>query len=571
MLNQHHPQQSVPQQSVQQQSAIAQIAAQHTVSTTQAAVISAVAQGAIASIASIALATSLAAVSANNLSATNEARSHQEALVLYKDNANQSKTSKLALQLLLLGTSVFAIQKGIQIDRIMGRRKQSAIAQEMMFQTDIERGLATTDAKGQMKDIINAAQTLTPMMSELKKLRESGIPFAYLASVASGQGLEGIIRYEAMREAQEEQIRVETHLAQQQVQMQQQAQVVQVTQALPENAERIMRVAGLPNIQLAMQWRETIKAPNVVREVFVLSSGVDRLGKLENELSLEFGSAVMCGTHGEGKIYIEVARKDRDFPTMPNRQWVEGEAKLVLGQNTKGELILDLSHETSPHLLIGGTTGGGKTFSGLRPIVYSLLKQGTEVIVVGGKRFDYQDLCEKMGLKFYDNEYAYQFASKFAEECKEFRKMSVAEINNQQRRVLVIDEYSETVSATRSEGLRIGQEEGLDNPDKFSKQLIAEYDENLCSIGRIGRALKRHVVLATQRVALRSKNDPDGLPTTVRGNLPGCIAFRCRDANEGNLILPSDGARAVNLLGKGDAIAIAGSLNERFQGYGVVV
>ena len=482
------------------------------------------------------------------------------------------KPWRLAASLVLMGLGAVGVKQGQDLDRKLVRRQHAIAASDASFEMNIDQNLHGLEAQSQMAQVVQAATSIKPYVEQLKQLRESGVPFAYLASMATGEGLQGIIRYEAMREAQEEQIRIEqTMLPQQQVLVQQeQHQIINQVQ-LPENAMRILRVAELPKIQLNLDWEKSQEAPNIIREVFSLPSGIDKLKAFESELSLEFGQSIICGVAGAGRIFVEIPRSDRVFPKVPEQQWEQGGAKILLGENTKGQIALDLISEISPHVLVGGTTGGGKTFSVLRPIVLSLLKQGCEVVVVGGKRFDYEDLCKTYNLKFYDNEYAHVLAADFARECSDLRKSTLAQIDAQPRRVLVIDEYSATVLSTMAEAQRIALEsEDEDiNPQKFIKEMMAEYDRNLSEIARIGRALKRHLILATQRVALRSNNDPDGIPHVVRANLPARIALRCVTNNEGNLILPSNGDRAVSLLGKGDAILMAGSINERYQGYSI--
>ncbi|MDF5717377.1 MAG: hypothetical protein PUP93_26825 [Rhizonema sp. NSF051] len=486
------------------------------------------------------------------------------------------KPWKLAAAIALIGLGAVGAKQGKELDEKLYKRRSSDVAKIASFDMDNEQHLHQLEAQAQMAQVVQAAKSIQPYVEQLKQLRESGVPFAYLASMATGEGIQGIIRYEAMREAHDEQIRIEqTMLPQQQVvvQQEQHQEIHQVV--LPENATRILRVAELPKIQLSLDWEKSLEAPNIIREIFSLPSGIDKLKAFESELALEFGQNIICGVAGAGQIFVEIPRSDRVFPQVPDQQWEQGGAKIILGENTKGQVALDLTSDISPHLLIGGMTRQGKTMSVLYPIVYSLLKQGCEVIVVGGKVKDYEYLIDNHGLKFEDNEFAHVYAADFARECDVQRKFSTEQLKSVQRRVLVIDEYSSTVRATYKEAQRLVERMSNDNGEplkpaerkRFIAQMVEEYDQNLSEIGRIGGGIKRHLVIATQRTALRSDRDPDGIPTTVRANLAARIAVRCRDSTEGDMILGCDGNIAAGLLGKGDAYLVANDVSERYQGY----
>jgi len=482
------------------------------------------------------------------------------------------KTPKLIFSALLIPTGTVALLSGKSLKIKENEYNIALIADESVKELGLSQGLNSIEVRQSIHQIVQTANELAPT---LQQIRDSNIPLAYFAAIAEGQGLNGILKYEAMREANQQQISITQRTEEVAIPLSEKEESKPEDEInIPPNVASILRVARLPNISLDLEWFETLDAPNLTREVFNLNSGIDKRYKLSSELTLEFGQPCSIGIHAPRQIYVELSKAshDRIYPTMPTDfAWEQGGAICLLGVNTKGLVTVDLADERTPHILVGGTTGSGKTTSVLRPIIYSLLKQGNDVDVVGGKISDYEDLISEYGLRFHSNETAYLVAADFVRECDKRRNYSKEELQKEKRRVLIIDEYAGTVKATFSVGQQLLDdfiaEESDDNPGK-PQTLVDLYDRNLSEASRLGRGVGCHVVIATQRVALRSNNDVDGLSSTVRGNLPCTIALSCRRKNEGNLLINGEGDRVLALQGRGDAILV-GVSDERYQGFSV--
>ena len=482
------------------------------------------------------------------------------------------KTPKLIFSALLIPTGTVALLSGKSLKIKENEYNIALIADESVKELGLSQGLNSIEVRQSIHQIVQTANELAPT---LQQIRDSNIPLAYFAAIAEGQGLNGILKYEAMREANQQQISITQRTEEVAIPLSEKEESKPEDEInIPPNVASILRVARLPNISLDLEWFETLDAPNLTREVFNLNSGIDKRYKLSSELTLEFGQPCSIGIHAPRQIYVELSKAshDRIYPTMPTDfAWEQGGAICLLGVNTKGLVTVDLADERTPHILVGGTTGSGKTTSVLRPIIYSLLKQGNDVDVVGGKISDYEDLISEYGLRFHSNETAYLVAADFVRECDKRRNYSKEELQKEKRRVLIIDEYAGTVKATFSVGQQLLDdfiaEESDDNPGK-PQTLVDLYDRNLSEASRLGRGVGCHVVIATQRVALRSNNDVDGLSSTVRGNLPCTIALSCRRKNEGNLLINGEGDRVLALQGRGDAILV-GVSDERYQGISV--
>ncbi|UOO80704.1 AAA family ATPase [Uruburuella testudinis] len=193
---------------------------------------------------------------------------------------------------------------------------------------------------------------------------------------------------------------------------------------------------------------------------------------------------------------------------------------------------------TAPHLLIGGTTGSGKSVF-LRTMLRSLfdLSKGQdklEVAILDPKKVDYlvfeneEDLWEERILDDYDE--MYQFLLDSVNESEQryslmkqhgVQKISQLPVSVRPRyRVIVVDELANLKK----------QHDGIE------KQLMM--------LAEKARASGIHLILSTQRP------DAQTLDGTLRTNLPARIALSVQKSTESKIILDETGAE--KLLGKGD-------------------
>ncbi|WP_274585058.1 FtsK/SpoIIIE domain-containing protein [Neisseria leonii] len=193
---------------------------------------------------------------------------------------------------------------------------------------------------------------------------------------------------------------------------------------------------------------------------------------------------------------------------------------------------------SAPHLLIGGTTGSGKSVF-VRTLLRSLFdlckgQDKMEVAVLDPKKVDYrifeneEDLYEERILDDYSE--IYQFLLESVEESErryalmsQHRVEKLARLPDSVRpryRVIVVDELANL----------------LKHHDGIEKQLMM--------LAEKARASGIHLILSTQRPDARV------LDGTLRSNLPARIAFSVQKSTESKIILDETGAE--NLIGKGD-------------------
>jgi len=174
----------------------------------------------------------------------------------------------------------------------------------------------------------------------------------------------------------------------------------------------------------------------------------------------------------------------------------------------------------TPHALIAGTTGSGKSVA-LNSIIYEILQRHpltAQMVLFDLKRVElkrYKDAPHTLGF--------------FSEPFQVIDALD--NINN------VIDERYRKDEATSDVYVII---------DELADTLSVKGAlERVVRIGRIGRAARVHLICATQDPSRRT------LKAQLMQNFTLCIALRCRSAIESRQIIGSKGAEALPQYGYG--------------------
>ena len=237
------------------------------------------------------------------------------------------------------------------------------------------------------------------------------------------------------------------------------------------------------------------------------------------------------------------------------REWLsEQPGRFVLGQQPDGRIVTgDLADSATPHLLIGGQAGSGKSWL-LRSLVASLIHwhdpSALRVTLLDPKRvtfnvagFQAAIASHLDGPLLYGIEDAVPCFERFVDVMEEryelFERAQVSDLReyNQQvgkderlpRQIVVIDEFQDLT---------------------VDKKTAGEFTTAVARLGAKARAAGVHLILATQRP------DRQTVPPVLKANLGGKIALRVASAVNSRVILDEAGAEA--LLGKGDLLADLG-------------
>lgn len=288
------------------------------------------------------------------------------------------------------------------------------------------------------------------------------------------------------------------------------------------------------------------------------ASGVDpaRLSDKANALKLVLGleeHQMIRFTIGRGYVQIDVPKSDEDryFVRASDlfERWHHDPEKLSvpLGEDRFGEIVsLDFSSSDAPHLLIGGTTGSGKS-EALNTILEGLVRyyppEQLQLLLIDPKGTELQHLDAQPHLAGrtigWDDRDAIELLVEAVDEMQrrfELMKMARtrffsdfnAQATGEDRLpwwVLVLDEYADLTS------------------DPESKK---EIEKLLKRLAQKARGAGIHMIIATQK--------PSGevISTNLRSNLPAQLALRVRSSTESRVIMDDGGAEALN--GKGDAL-----------------
>lgn len=291
------------------------------------------------------------------------------------------------------------------------------------------------------------------------------------------------------------------------------------------------------------------------------------------EIELALAPAVVdIGNHASNQVFVDVAILSKEervkglLPFPSNHNLVQGGQTVILGINGRGERIqYDL--DDAPMALVGGTTGSGKTSFGLHSIIQSLALQGVEVIIAGGKKKDFLRFLHFPNVTWEPSDQVPIITKAWSEELDILKGQEVVNVT---RKVLVIDEYADAIDDLRAEATKEARAMTDLKPKEqkdYINQVLADFDESLSHITRLGRGMQRNLFVATQRVAVRGAIDVNGLPATVRANLVATLAFQVSKESEGKMLLGNEWERAVKLPGLGSAIVHCNLINEKIQGY----
>ena len=230
------------------------------------------------------------------------------------------------------------------------------------------------------------------------------------------------------------------------------------------------------------------------------------------EAALDITIAKMTWAEGRKLIRVYAVPAKSDFPALLpwNDKYLSPESfVLVLGESLTGAVTVNLTN--IPHILLGGSTGSGKSVLLKLLLMQSLLK-GAEVYIADFKGgVDFPEVWHnKCRMCFTEKDLLYTLGQLVT--VLEYRKGRLAETGCKD-----LDTYSEVTGESLSRIVFACDEvaEMLDKTgrSKESKEVLAQIENKLATLSRLGRAFGIHLILATQRP------DANILPGQIKNNL----------------------------------------------------
>ena len=168
---------------------------------------------------------------------------------------------------------------------------------------------------------------------------------------------------------------------------------------------------------------------------------------------------------------------------------------LVLGHGLTGSVIIDINK--TPHILIGGNTGSGKTIL-LQCLLRQAIHQADVVYIADFKGgVDFSGDWKQYAHIITDEQKLFEFLNHFSDELERRKKLfcekevaNIAEYRSKtgdymQRIIFACDEIAELLDKTGA--------------DKDRKELLSKIEAKISLIARQGRAFGINLFLATQR------------------------------------------------------------------------
>lgn len=300
--------------------------------------------------------------------------------------------------------------------------------------------------------------------------------------------------------------------------------------------------------------------PTVMRVKIRLHPGekISKLQSCQDDIARELmsdGDIYISNMPGTNYIQIDIPRYDRktvafehilkfdDYVKCLSRD----ELHICVGLTTSGApYSVDLLK--CHHILIGGTTGSGKSVF-LKSLISSLVLKHSprdlRIVIIDTKSLDFGIFaklphCDPPGHVITDPVIARRLINGLTEEM-ERRKSMIKD------KALTLEHYNSYVpEEERIPYIVVVIDEYADLVAQMDKDERGEFEKNMCRIAQVARALGIRLVLATQR--------PDVTVVTpvLRANFPARIAFSVVDSHNSNIIVETSGAE--DLLGRGDML-----------------
>lgn len=266
----------------------------------------------------------------------------------------------------------------------------------------------------------------------------------------------------------------------------------------------------------------------------------------------------------ENKSYlaIETAKKRTDS-LLWDKKYSNG-YKIPIGVNNFKETIYwDMNNNSTPHMLICGATGSGKSVSIKSTIEYAKLAGINDIVIFDPK----YEFCSYSGtdIKVYNDIDDIENKMRKLVEDMQSRAKTGAKNNT----LVVFDEFADAVAASKTgTQLDIREEQiigytskGLPKTKIVTVGRLKSLEENLKMLLQKGRSLGFRIIAATQRASVNV------ITGDAKVNFPVQICFRVPKSIDSKVVIDEEGAES--LCGAGDGLMKSPEYLtvERFQGF----
>lgn len=257
----------------------------------------------------------------------------------------------------------------------------------------------------------------------------------------------------------------------------------------------------------------------------------------------------------EGKSYLPVEAPIKDDDILYwDKRYLTDKRRIPLGIDNFGKVVYwDMANHATPHMLVCGATGSGKSVS-ITSTVEFAIEAGIDDIVIFDPKYEFCHYSSRPGVKVYNE----------IEDIEEQMRRCVEDMQNRAKsganalRLIVFDEFADAVASAKSgveldikEMVEVGTRKGSFGFPEPKMELrtvgrLKSLEENLKMLLQKGRSLGFRIIAATQRA---SANVITG---DAKVNFPVLVCFRVPKEVDSKVVLDEPGAETLN--GKGDGL-----------------
>jgi len=223
--------------------------------------------------------------------------------------------------------------------------------------------------------------------------------------------------------------------------------------------------------------------------------------------------------------------------------------KIPIGlDNFKQVIYWDLNNHSTPHMLIGGSTGSGKSVAIFSMLEYAILA-GVDDIIIFDPKFEFSKY-RKRGIEVFND----------IDDIETMMEFLVEEMNDriktgkESKKLIIFDEFADALaSSSKGNDLKVFEDQvngyyKNGNP-KYKRVHVStkkSLEENLKILGQKGRSCGFRILAATQRASVKV------ITGDAKANFGSVICFRVPKSVDSKVMLDEEGAET--LTGKGDGL-----------------
>ncbi len=243
----------------------------------------------------------------------------------------------------------------------------------------------------------------------------------------------------------------------------------------------------------------------------------------------------------EGRSYISIEfEKKREKDLIFDPAELNGQ-RIPLGKdNFNNTIVWDLNNHSTPHALVCGATGSGKSVSIISTIEYAILS-GVEKIVIFDPKHEFKAYSDK-AFVYNDIEDIEKEMKNLVEEMNHLVKQSRV-----QKTLIIFDEFADAVASSRkgSDLFTYGTAISGKKVVQVKTGELKSLEENLRILLQKGRSVGFRIMAATQRASVKV------ITGDAKVNFPVQICFRVPKEIDSKVVLDEGGAESLCGLGDG--------------------